>query len=85
MRPPARSPPKDFFRWTRNPIYLGGLVVMTGIAVAFALDWLILLIVPSALVLHFGVVRREEDYLDRKFGEEYRRYKARVSRYVWPL
>ena len=45
---------------------------MLGIALAFALDWLLLLILPSLLILHFGVVRREEEYLERKFGDRYR-------------
>jgi protein-S-isoprenylcysteine O-methyltransferase Ste14 len=54
---------------------------MFGIALIFALDWLVLLIVPSALVLHFGVVSREEKYLEQKFGDKYRRYKISVARY----
>jgi protein-S-isoprenylcysteine O-methyltransferase Ste14 len=54
---------------------------MLGIAFVFALDWLVLLIVPSLLILHFGVVRREEQYLERKFGEQYRQYKLQVPRY----
>jgi protein-S-isoprenylcysteine O-methyltransferase Ste14 len=41
----------------------------------------VLLIVPSAFILHFGVVRREEQYLERKFGDQYRQYKLQVPRY----
>jgi len=69
------------FKWTRNPLYSGGTLMMLGIAFVFALDWLLLLILPSMLILHFGVVRREEEYLERKFGDQYRRYKASVARY----
>jgi protein-S-isoprenylcysteine O-methyltransferase Ste14 len=54
---------------------------MIGIAFIFALDWLVLLMVPALLILHFGVVHREEQYLEQKFGDSYREYKASVSRY----
>jgi protein-S-isoprenylcysteine O-methyltransferase Ste14 len=43
---------------------------------------LLLLIIPSCVILHFAVVRREEQYLERKFGDAYRRYKERVPRYL---
>lgn len=70
------------FGWTRNPIYLSGGPLMLGLAVAFGIDWLPVLMVPSLLILHFGIVRREEQYLAGKFGEEYRRYCAQVPRYL---
>lgn len=76
---------EGIYRWTRNPMYVGGTLLMIGIALIFALDWLVLLLVPSMLLLHFGVVAREEHYLERKFGDEYRRYKASVPRYLWPI
>ena len=57
------------------------MLVIFGIALVFALDWLLLLIVPSLLVLHFGVVKREEEYLERKFGDRYRIYRSNVARY----
>jgi protein-S-isoprenylcysteine O-methyltransferase Ste14 len=69
------------YGWTRNPLYSGGTLIMLGIALIFAVDWLALLIVPSLLVLHFGVVSREEQYLEEKFGAVYRAYKTSVSRY----
>jgi protein-S-isoprenylcysteine O-methyltransferase Ste14 len=70
------------YRLSRNPIYVGGLLGMIGIALAFNIVWLLPLLVPSLLALHFGVIRREEQYLEAKFGDDYRRYRARVPRYL---
>lgn len=81
LQPTTALATDGVFSWTRNPLYSGGTLVMFGLAVAFALDWLLLLILPSMLTLHFGVVRREEEYLEGKFGNQYRRYKATVPRY----
>jgi protein-S-isoprenylcysteine O-methyltransferase Ste14 len=58
------------------------LAALFGVALLFALDWLVLLIIPSCLLLHFGVVMREERYLERKFGDAYRRYRESVPRYL---
>jgi len=66
-------------------MYVGGVVALLGIALIFGLDWAALLLIAASLVLHFGVVLREERYLERKFGEDYRRYKASVPRYGWKL
>jgi protein-S-isoprenylcysteine O-methyltransferase Ste14 len=70
------------FGRTRNPLYVGVSVALCGIALIFALDWILLLIIPSCVILHFAVVRREELYLEWKFGEAYLRYKERVPRYL---
>jgi protein-S-isoprenylcysteine O-methyltransferase Ste14 len=83
LRPTTALAMEGIFNWTRNPIYVGGTTAMIGIAFLFALDWLLVLVVPSLLVLHFAVVKREEEYLMRKFHEEYRRYTTRVPRYLW--
>jgi protein-S-isoprenylcysteine O-methyltransferase Ste14 len=58
---------------------------VTGVGVGFASDWTLILLVPAALVLHYGVVRREENYLIGKFSEPYRRYLKAVPRYGWPV
>ena len=81
LRPTTALATEGVFGWTRNPLYSGGTLVMLGIAFVFALDWLLFLVLPSLLILHFGVVRREEQYLERKFGGRYRLYKLHVSRY----
>jgi protein-S-isoprenylcysteine O-methyltransferase Ste14 len=70
------------FRFTRNPMYVGGMTALAGLALIFALDWLVLLMIAAAFVLHHGIVSREEQYLLRKFGDEYRRYRAHAPRYL---
>lgn len=69
------------YRWTRNPLYVGGCLAMFGIAFLCALDWLPLIFPLSLAVLHFGIIKREESYLARKFGEKYLGYASRVPRY----
>jgi protein-S-isoprenylcysteine O-methyltransferase Ste14 len=69
------------FTRTRNPMYVGGSLVLLGIAIGFALDWVLLLLVVSLPLLHYGIILPEERYLERKFGDEYRRYKTTVPRY----
>jgi protein-S-isoprenylcysteine O-methyltransferase Ste14 len=73
---------KGIYGWTRNPLYVGGCLVMFAVAFLFTLDWLPLIFPVSLLVLHFGIIKREERYLERKFGAEYLRYAARVPRYL---
>jgi len=71
------------FTWTQNPMYVGGSLALLGIAIGFALDWVTLLLVASLPLVHYGIILREERYLERKFGDEYRRYKTKVPRYWW--
>jgi protein-S-isoprenylcysteine O-methyltransferase Ste14 len=70
------------FAWTRNPIYVGGIALSAGIAIALGLTWALLLHPFGILLLHRGVVLREERYLARKFGDPYRAYRATVRRYL---
>ena len=70
------------YRFTRNPIYLGMFVGLVSLAVAFNSLWLLMTLVPFALVIRYGVITREEAYLERKFGDVYRRYRARVRRWL---
>ncbi|ANV99239.1 protein-S-isoprenylcysteine methyltransferase [Bradyrhizobium icense] len=70
------------YRFTRNPIYLGMVLGLIGLAIAFNNFWLLMTLAPFALVIRHGVIAREEAYLERKFGDVYRRYCARVRRWL---
>jgi protein-S-isoprenylcysteine O-methyltransferase Ste14 len=71
------------FAHARNPVYVGGTIALLGLALLLGSDWILILLVPALLVLHYGVVLREERYLERKFGAAYLAYKADVPRYGW--
>jgi protein-S-isoprenylcysteine O-methyltransferase Ste14 len=70
------------YRFTRNPIYLGMFLGLTGLAIAFDNLWLLMMLAPFALVIRYGVVAREEAYLERKFGDIYRGYRSRLRRWL---
>jgi protein-S-isoprenylcysteine O-methyltransferase Ste14 len=70
------------YRFTRNPIYLGMVLGLIGLAIAFDDLWLLMMLVPFVLVIRYGVVAREEAYLERKFADVYRGYRSRVRRWL---
>lgn len=70
------------FRYTRNPLYVGLHLVFLGLACALNTLWGLVVFVPLALVMHYGVILREERYLAARFGEAYEAYRARVRRYL---
>ena len=68
--------------WSRNPIYLGMFLVYGGIGIVVRSPWILILALPLAITMRYGVVAREEAYLERRFGGAYRDYKARVRRWL---
>ncbi len=70
------------FGFSRNPIYLSLTMLYVGIALLFNALWALLLLLPLVVVVQNGVIKREEHYLERKFGDEYSRYQASVRRWV---
>jgi protein-S-isoprenylcysteine O-methyltransferase Ste14 len=83
MQPALKLAEQGIFSHLRNPMYVGMGLAVLGIVVGFAFEWTLVALIVGALVMHFGVVLREERYLERKFGDEYRRYKESVPRYGW--
>jgi protein-S-isoprenylcysteine O-methyltransferase Ste14 len=82
-RPTRAVAARDIYARTRNPMYQGFFIIALGIAVLFRIDGAVLMLIPAGLLLHYGVVLREERYLARKFGDDYRQYMAAVPRYGW--
>jgi protein-S-isoprenylcysteine O-methyltransferase Ste14 len=68
--------------WSRNPIYLGMFLIYAGIGLVVLSPWILILTLPVAITMSYGVVAREEAYLERRFGDAYRDYKARVRRWL---
>jgi protein-S-isoprenylcysteine O-methyltransferase Ste14 len=70
------------YRWTRNPLYLGGnLFIFLGAALTLGTPSGILLTALGLIPTQFMILR-EERQLEEKFGDEWRRYKSRVRRWV---
>ena len=70
------------FARSRNPIYLGMVLLCLGIALLAGSFWLLVCTAVFAVILEKGVIAAEESYLEQKFNDEYRRYKARVRRWI---
>jgi protein-S-isoprenylcysteine O-methyltransferase Ste14 len=66
-------------------MYVGLACLVAGVGVALASDWTLVALVAAALLIHFGVVKREERYLEAKFGDAYRNYMSTVPRYGLPF
>jgi len=70
------------FRFSRNPIYLGWFLMLLGGGVANTSPFQVLLALLMIALLHWAVVLREEEYLENRFGDQYRRYKGEVRRWL---
>ena len=70
------------YRVTRNPIYVAFLVAFIGLACALDNPWFLILGPVLAAILDVGVIRREERYLEARFGEAYRAYCRDVGRWL---
>jgi protein-S-isoprenylcysteine O-methyltransferase Ste14 len=80
--PVSRLVTEGPFRYSRNPGYLSMAMIYAGVASLANALWAILLLPATLLAIRRGVIEREERYLERKFGEEYLRYKVRVRRWA---
>jgi protein-S-isoprenylcysteine O-methyltransferase Ste14 len=70
------------FRFSRNPMYLASIGLYLSVALLLNALWPLVLLPIMIAVLDWGVVRREERYLEAKFGASYREYRMRVRRWL---
>jgi protein-S-isoprenylcysteine O-methyltransferase Ste14 len=70
------------FRFSRNPIYVSDTLQYVGLALVLNTGWALALIPLVVWIMHAGVITREEAYLERKFGNDYLRYKQQVRRWL---
>jgi protein-S-isoprenylcysteine O-methyltransferase Ste14 len=85
--PAPFDPPRSFvpggpYRWVRNPMYLGALLVLIGFGLWHASLSMALLALPALALAHLFVVLYEEPTLRRRFGPPYAAYLALVNRWV---
>ena len=69
------------FQFTRNPMYLSMISIYIGLSLIINTYWLLLFLPFVLIILHYGVILREEKYLEKKFKEEYVSYKSQVRRW----
>ena len=70
------------YRLSRNPAYLADALVYVGVALLADAPWVLLPLPVVLAVMQEGVIRREERYLERLFGQDYLSYKATHRRWV---
>ncbi|MGA8655406.1 MAG: isoprenylcysteine carboxylmethyltransferase family protein [Chthoniobacterales bacterium] len=70
------------FRFSRNPLYLALTLMYVGFALIANSVWALFLLLPVILIMSRFVIRREEEYLARTFGDEYAHYKMNVRRWI---
>ena len=70
------------FSISRNPLYLGGIIILAGISLALNLPWVLIFLIPSILACHYILIVPEESYLAARFGDQYRAYAATVHRWI---
>ncbi len=73
---------EGFFNHSRNPLYLGNILMATGLFIIHNNPWVYAIGIPFVLLMYISIVAAEEAYLREKFGQEYDDYCRRVNRWL---
>jgi protein-S-isoprenylcysteine O-methyltransferase Ste14 len=80
-KPTVRIISSGIFAYSRNPIYVAFCIITVGIGLILNSFWVVSSFIPSIIVIFFIAIKREEVYLENKFGQEYLSYKENVRRW----
>ena len=80
--PTSKLVTTGIFSVSRNPLYLGGICLLAGIAFVLNLPWSLVLLLPAFVGCHYLLIAPEERYLAAKFDQEYAQYAASVRRWL---
>ncbi len=73
---------KGPYNFSRNPIYLSMTIFYFGIMTLLNDLWFLIILIPLLFIIQYGVIKREEKYLTKKFGKKYMDYKKCVNRWL---
>ena len=82
IKPASSLQTNGIYGISRNPMYVGLLFVYLGIACFIGNWWNIILFPLLLLIMQEYIIKREENYLVRAFGEKYLAYKSEVRRWL---
>lgn len=70
------------YRITRNPMYVSLALLYIGFGFLLGISWVFVFLPAVIFVMHYYIIRREESYLESRFGEQYLAYKQQVRRWL---
>ena len=70
------------YRYSRNPLYVGLLALSLGLALLLPTFWGLVLFPAAVLLILWGAIRPEEQFLHQRFGAPYEDYTRRVRRWL---
>ncbi len=82
FKPASSLQTNGIYNITRNPMYLGLALVYLGLSFLIGNWWNIILLPILILFVQEYIIKREEKYLERRFGQEYLDYKHKVGRWL---
>ncbi|WP_126452357.1 methyltransferase family protein [Sulfuriflexus mobilis] len=81
-KPTKKMVNSGVFKYSRNPLYLGVIITIIGLGFSFHNYWLVVLVLPLSIVIHYALIIPEEQYLVDVFGNSYKEYLKNVRRWL---